>query len=177
MLICLKGCCIASSLCPPAQEVPTQHGGGGCPTLRSPRAPTLTWTTCSPTTLFPGDLGGALAHPTPDPVMWVLGLNLKGKQSNMSTWRTGPAPPLLGCAPWPSFPTDLLTQLRSDPGSVPHCMEKFHLQLQELLVEVWPVFPAQQELEDAPFGCGVVLLHVGGNVAAMGKDRKFVRLQ
>lgn len=30
------------------------------------------------------------------------------------------------------------------------------------------MLPAQQELEDAPFGCGVVLLHVRGNVAAVG---------
>lgn len=53
-------------------------------------------------------------------------------------------------------------------------MEELHLQLQELLVEVRPVLPAQQELEDAPFGCGVVLLHVGGNVAAVGKEGKLV---
>ena len=56
-------------------------------------------------------------------------------------------------------------------------MEELHLQLQELLVEFWPVLPAQQELEDAPFGCGVVLLHVGGNVAAMGKAGKLGRPQ
>lgn len=49
-------------------------------------------------------------------------------------------------------------------------MEEFHLQLEELLVEVWPVLPAQQELEDAPLGCGVVLLHVGGDVAAIRKE-------
>lgn len=33
-----------------------------------------------PPALFPGDLGGTLALPTPDPVMWVLGLDLKWKQ-------------------------------------------------------------------------------------------------
>ena len=53
---------------------------------------------------------------------------------------------------------------------MPHCMEEFHLQLEELLVEVWPVLPAQQELEDAPLGHGVVFLHVGGNVATTRKE-------
>lgn len=57
------------------------------------------------------------------------------------TWRKGPAPHLWG-APLPSSPTDLLTQLWRDPGSVPHCVEEFHLQLEELLVEVWPLLPA-----------------------------------
>lgn len=52
-------------------------------------------------------------------------------------------------------------------------MEKLHLQTQELLIELQPMLPAQQELEYAALGCGVVLLHVGGDVAATGKERAF----
>lgn len=102
--------------------------------------------------------------------MWVLSLDLKGKHSRVSPLRNGPARHLWGVAPQPSSPTDLLAQLGGDPGSVSHHMEEFHLQLEELLVEVWPVLPAQQELEDAPLGRGVVFLHVGGNVAATRKE-------
>lgn len=60
---------------------------------------------------------------------------------------------------------------RGDPGSVPHRVEEFHLQLEELLIEVWPVLPAQQELEDAPpraWGC---LLPCRSDVAATRKER------
>lgn len=84
--------------------------------------------------------------------------------------KEGASPSPLGCGPQPSSPTDLLTQLRGDPGSVPHRVEEFHLQLEELLIEVWPVLPAQQELEDAPLGRGVVFFHVGGDVAATRKE-------
>lgn len=105
--------------------------------------------------------------------MRVLGLDLEGKQQHEHL-EQGHSP-TTGVRRPPSSPTDLLTQFRGDPGTVPHCMEELHLQLQELLVERWPVLPAQQELEDAPFGCGVVLLHVRRNVAAMGKGGTLVR--
>lgn len=52
-------------------------------------------------------------------------------------------------------------------------MEELHLQTQELPVELQPVLPAQQELEYAALGGGVVLLHVGGDVAATGKEGTF----
>lgn len=32
------------------------------------------------------------------------------------------------------------------------------------------MLPAQQELENTALGCGVVFLHVGGDVAATGKE-------
>lgn len=54
-------------------------------------------------------------------------------------------------------------------------MEKLHLQLQELLVGLWPVPLAQQELEYAALGSGAVLLHVRGSVAATGKEGSLFR--
>lgn len=138
-----------------------------CPTLQSPcRTPVLTWITCSPRCLH-GSLGGALALPPPDPVMWFLGLDLKGKQRELETGgRVQPAAP-----GGPGLVlTHLLTQLLGDPGLVLHRVEKLHLQLLELLVELWPVLLAQQKLEYAALGSGAVLLHVRGDVAAIGKE-------
>lgn len=62
-------------------------------------------------------------------------------------------------------PTYLLTELWADPGSVSHGLEELHLQFQKLLVKFFPLLPSQQELEDAPLGDGVGLLHVRGKVA------------
>lgn len=68
-------------------------------------------------------------------------------------------------------PADLYTLLWCDPGSVIHGLEEIPLQLQEILVQVLPGVSAQQELEDAPLGYGVVFLHVTGDVTATGTGK------
>lgn len=67
--------------------------------------------------LPPGSLGGTLARPAPDPVLWALGLDLNGK--HWSSWGRALIQP-----GWPSFPPHyLLVVLRDDIGSVPYHLE------------------------------------------------------
>lgn len=67
--------------------------------------------------LSPGNLGGTLARPAPDPVLWALGLDLNGKHwSSCGRALIQPG--------WPSLPPRyLLAVLRDDVGSMPCHLE------------------------------------------------------
>lgn len=177
MLTCIDGCSSSPSSCPAAQEVTAGAQRVGL-TLQSSPHPTpqsaLTHLDHLQLRSIPWEPRGRTGAPDSRPSDVGSGPGSERETPRGKPLEEGPSPTTSGGAPWPSSLTDLLAQLRGDPGSEPHGVEELHLQLQELLVEVWPVLPAQQELEDAPLGHGVVLLHVGGNVAAAGKEDKLV---
>lgn len=90
--------------------------------------------------LFPGSLGGGrgtLAHLTPDPVMWVLGMDMREAGEG-----PGPRPPSPQC---PGLPSTWHNS--GDSGSVPLYLEELLLQLAEILTGLEPGLPFQQERE------------------------------
>lgn len=141
--------------------------GGPGQDLHLPGSRAAPCSTTLPMVPRPRNLRGAFTHPAPDPVVWVLVLDLKGKM------RGEPQSPSLLFSGWnPVYPLpwlNLFTLLWRDPGSVIHGLEEVLLQPQEVLVQVLPGVSAQQELEDAPLGYGIILFHVTGDVTATGR--------
>lgn len=152
----------------------TEEGAGS--TLRSPRPGlTRTWTVCRPVhapLVVPWEPRGHAGTPNFRPSDVDSGPGSEREMQGSEHWMGDPdLLSSLHLPSWPASPTHLAHHW-GNPGLEPHCMEELRLQRQELLVEVWPVLLAQQELEDALLGRGVVLLHVGGDVAVTGKDGK-----